>query len=243
MDIIKLASVDSTNSWLSANRPVIDTPIAVYALSQTEGRGQRGNSWESEPGLNLTATIGLGDVGIKPEEQFLISTAIALAVIDVLEELGVKAKVKWPNDIYVGDKKICGILIENSILGRKITRSLAGIGLNINQEKFLSDAPNPVSLFLLTGRKYDLDLVMKMLCSKIEERIKSSDDKAALEKEYFSRLWRGDGKFYSFIDKKEDKEIKGRIKNVGRDGILTIETEEGECRSFAFKEVEFILNN
>ena len=156
MTIIELESVPSTNTWAKEHAEELHHADIVLTHDQTAGRGQRGNSWEAEPGMNLTFSLCLEPSSILPSEQFLLSEAVALGVADaVAQALGLDTQqeeitVKWPNDIYAGNRKIAGILIEHSIRGNRIAKSIAGIGLNVNQRLFRSDAPNPVSMHQLT---------------------------------------------------------------------------------------------
>ena len=154
-DIIWLESTDSTNEEAGRRISDLDNLSVLSAVRQTEGRGQRGNSWSSNDGENLTFSIvlkyGNGE-GFIPEiraaDQFAISEAAALAVVDLLASYDIEAKIKWPNDIYVGNRKICGILIENAIRGSYIANSIIGIGLNVNQQTFDPSLPNPTSMLL-----------------------------------------------------------------------------------------------
>ena len=163
----------STNSDPAVLDPEAPHGLVVAAREQTAGRGQRGNTWESGPGLNLSFSIVLRPAGIHPARQFCISEAVALAVAETVEEelcrngVDDPVYVKWPNDIYVGDRKICGILIENTITGTHIDKSIVGIGLNVNQREFLSDAPNPVSLIQLTARETPLDSLLDRLTARL----------------------------------------------------------------------------
>ena len=147
-DIIWLESVDSTN--LEAKRHIsdIDNLSVLSALEQTAGRGQRGNTWTSNAGENLMFSIVLKSPALMPEDHFALNEIAALSVADFLSTYGIKAQIKWPNDIYVDDKKICGILIENSFRGKYISSSIIGIGLNINQRNFDVNLPNPTSMVL-----------------------------------------------------------------------------------------------
>ena len=156
-DIIWLESVDSTNEECRRRISDIDNLSVVAALSQTSGRGQRGNVWLSEAGQNLTFSIVLKfpinvmDGELEPMhayDQFVLSEIAALSVVDMLAEHDIQAKIKWPNDIYVGDRKICGMLIENSLRGEWIQHSIIGIGLNVNQRNFDVTLPNPTSMVL-----------------------------------------------------------------------------------------------
>lgn len=245
-NIIKLDKVDSTNSWLAANRSQVEAPALVYATEQDAGRGQRGNSWESDPGMNLTASALFQPEGVQPREQFAISEAVALAVADLLGECGVEASVKWPNDIYVGDKKICGILIEHAILPDSILYTIAGMGVNVNQEAFHSDAPNPVSLIQLTEETHDIDELALRLAQRLEERVAATatpEGRETLHSEFMARLYRGDGGWYPFFDRLAGEQIEGQIADVAPDGRMTILLADGTRRSYLFKEVEFIVHN
>lgn len=150
-DIIWLERVDSTNDESRRHISEIDNLSVVSALEQTKGRGQRGNRWSSQPGENLTFSLVVKDFRIKANEQSAISQATALSLVDLLSRHEIKARIKWPNDIYAGDEKICGILIENSLKGSEIDWSIIGIGLNVNQTAFPEDLPNPTSMKLCTG--------------------------------------------------------------------------------------------
>ncbi|MCM1309850.1 MAG: biotin--[acetyl-CoA-carboxylase] ligase [Bacteroides sp.] len=188
MALTIIESCPSSNSALPRTAAHGD---ALMALEQTAGRGQRGNTWEAEPRKNITLSLMLRPEGLPAVRQFELSEAVALGVADLVEELGVgDVRVKWPNDIYVGDRKICGILIENALSGNLIGRSIAGIGLNVNQTEFRSDAPNPVSLRQLTGREYDLKATAERMIALIISRL-GRDNHA----EYRSRLWRGMGEW------------------------------------------------
>ena len=150
-DIIWLERVDSTNDEARRHISEIDNLSVVSALEQTKGRGQRGNTWLSMPGENLTFSLIVKDFRIKANEQSAISQATALSLTKLLGRHGIEARIKWPNDIYAGDNKICGILIENSLKGMEIDWSIIGIGLNVNQTSFPEDLPNPTSMRLCTG--------------------------------------------------------------------------------------------
>ncbi|MDE6076834.1 MAG: biotin--[acetyl-CoA-carboxylase] ligase [Muribaculaceae bacterium] len=243
MKIIELDETASTNTWVSENRDSLEMPTLVYARSQSAGRGQRGNSWESQPGCNLCASAFFTPDGVEPQLQFAVSEAIALAVVDLLAAYGVESKVKWPNDIYVGNRKICGILIEHAVTPGRILYTIAGMGVNLNQREFLSDAPNPVSLTQITECEYDVAEAAELLSSMIEKRLASICTYPDLHREFLSKLWRGDGGFYPFIDRLRGEQIEARIADIAPDGIITLELTGGDRRSYAFKEIEFILPN
>jgi len=212
----------------------------VYTNYQSEGRGYSGNKWESEDGKNLLISIVLFPSFINPSDQFLISMAISLGICDFLSRFIPDFSIKWPNDIYVNNDKIAGILIESSVIDKKIEFTIAGIGLNINQEKFISTAPNPVSLFLLTGISYDLTVCLNQLGTDLDKRYKQliAGYSGLIKKEYVSKL-------YHLDEWREFRDIKGgftgRILTVGDYGLIKIEKEGGEISEYAFKEIEFIL--
>lgn len=221
-------------------------PVIISTDNQTQGRGQKGNSWESEPGKNLTFSLMWHPENFEACRQFSISEAIAISVVDLLKEYGVEAKVKWPNDIYVGDKKISGILIEHSLSGRMIESTVAGVGLNINQLEFLSDAPNPVSLAQIKSSTYDLDELLSRFGVLAESRIVAlcdEEERLRIHHEFLAKLWRGDGAYYPFRERSDGRKYYGRIIDVEPTGYLNVEERGGEIHKYAFKEVEFLLND
>ncbi len=237
--IIWVDETDSTNSALAdlARRGMAEDCTVLAARTQSAGRGQRGNSWESAPGMNLTCSILFAGRGFDIAQHFHVSEAVALSVAEVVaEELSgcnESVSVKWPNDIYVGDKKICGILIENVLTGRIIERCIAGIGVNINQEVFLSDAPNPVSLRQIDGKIRDVNAVLERITNRVLENIALG---SAIHERYMERLWRKDG-YHSYYDHLTGERIEARIADVLPCGHLILALPSGEQREYAFKEV------
>ena len=153
-----LNTTDSTSLELRRRMSAEELPhgYCISADFQTAGHGQATNRWESEDGKNLLFSLLLRPIIIPAAEQFVITELVTLAIINVLQDyIRQRITIKWPNDIYVGDKKLCGILIENALCGSTIDTCIVGIGININQELFVSDAPNPVSLKQLNGRDND----------------------------------------------------------------------------------------
>lgn len=238
-----LDTCPSTSSELAA-RPDAPAGLVVASRTQTAGRGQRGNSWEAEPGANLTFSQLLRPMTIGAVRQFELSMIVSLAIADTLDailaEAGVaqRTAIKWPNDIYVGDSKICGILIENTISGCRIDRSIAGIGININQTRFVSDAPNPCSLRQFTGLSYNLEPLLQRFAEAIADALsayETAPDPAALNVRYMRRLWRRSG-IWPFATP-DGTRFEAEIIAVDPDGILTLSPD----RRFAFKEVAFLL--
>ncbi len=245
MNLIEVAEATSTNT-LAASMPDAPHGTVIMAIAQTAGRGQRGNLWESEPGKNLTVSIVVRPDNILAHEQFLICRAVSVALVQLLDRGlpdEVSAEIKWPNDIYVGDKKICGILIENSLTGASIDRSILGIGLNVNQRIFVSDAPNPVSIITLNGGvELDLMPLIDMLWELVDENLKlcsTAEGRLALTENYDSHLWRSTG-FHTFAYP-DGQRFEAAIKSIGDNGIMTLQKPDGSTQSFAFKEVQFVL--
>lgn len=243
---IALDKVGSTNSWLSERASSLEAPVIVSAFEQEQGRGQRGNSWESEPGKNLTFSILVRQESFPAIRQFYISEAVSLAIADTLNGMfDLNAKIKWPNDIYVGDRKICGILIEHSVSGKNLIHTIIGAGINLNQERFLSDAPNPVSVKILVGESVDIDCFRVICADNIMKRIgylDSDENISRLHSEYLSFLWRADGQFHTFRHVRDNRLFEGKISDVEPLGYLNVlDADSGEIYKFAFKEVEFIL--
>lgn len=228
-----------------------DDNKVLFALNQTAGRGQRGNSWEAAPGKNISCSMVLSS-GLKGKEQFLISESVALAVVDTIKRLlgynmRKKVKIKWPNDIYVGDRKICGILIDHSLMGQRIAYSIISTGININQEIFLSDAPNPVSIRNILGQEVSLKDSMDLLVEYLQIRLAplrselTQDQKLALHEEFKNTLYRNDGNYYRFIDNLMHEEIQARLYNIATDGQLTLELHDATLRTYLFKEITWLL--
>jgi BirA family transcriptional regulator, biotin operon repressor / biotin---[acetyl-CoA-carboxylase] ligase len=239
-NIGSISRVDSTNNYAAAQllTKSLSEGFVVVATSQNVGRGQGQNQWESEPGKNLTFSIVLYPEFLEIRKQFELSKIISLGVLDFLLSLGIKASVKWPNDIYLGDKKVAGILIENSIRGSKISSAIVGIGLNVNQQIFISNAPNPVSLSQYTGLVYPLEEALNQLCGFLDARYQQliQKDYGSIDNDYLANLYRC-GIWSDYSDQEGD--FKGRIMGVDAIGQLEIEKRNGEIVKYQFKEVVF----
>lgn len=215
----------------------------IWADFQTAGRGQRGHSWESRAGENLTFSVVLEPTFLPVAEQFVLLEAVALSLHDFFALYGVKTSVKWTNDIYVGDRKAVGILIEHSYSGGKLARTVVGIGININQIEFSEDIPNPVSLSLLTGKKYDLKELLSTFekCLDVRYSQLKNGEWDTLQSDYHSALYRRDEQYiYALPD---GTRFKGIIRGVKPTGDLVVEHENGEKKSYLFKEIEFVVVN
>jgi len=225
--------------WEMIREKSLPEGFVVQTDFQTAGKGQVGNSWESETGRNLLFSMVLYPQRVTVDNQFLLSQLVSLGIKEALDEYTAGITVKWPNDIYWNDKKLVGILIENSLQGTKIKSSVIGIGLNVNQKVFVSNAPNPVSLLRITGRRQN----RKLLLAKIRQNIQKLYTELSVTKiraEYAEALYRKDG-FYAY--RANDETFQAKIISVHPDGQLELETEAGERKGFYFKEVSFVLSS
>lgn len=240
---LELPTLDSTNSfaadYLSKNNPSEGTVISTP--NQTAGRGQIGSAWESAPHQNISLSVILYPKFLRPNEQFYLSKIIGLAVKSFLEDyITDDIFVKWPNDIYIQNKKIAGILIQNSLAHHQIKHSIIGIGININQEIFLSDAPNPISLKLLTQKDFNLKSLNQNLCWHVEKwylRLKSNQQNA-IDKAYQAALYKK-GENRKFEEVATQMVFEGTIVGTSSSGKLQIVTSSG-IREFNMKEVKFL---
>ncbi|MGC1391202.1 MAG: biotin--[acetyl-CoA-carboxylase] ligase [Bacteroidales bacterium] len=241
-NLLFFRNLPSTNAYTAdlIKKNKIQEGTIIYTDYQSAGRGYSGNNWESEDGKNLLISIVLYPSFINPEDQFHISMAISLGICDFLLRFIPDCSIKWPNDIYVNNDKIAGILIECSVLGNQIESTIAGIGLNVNQEKFVSSAPNPVSLSLLTGSFYNINDCLYKLVRDLDKRYKQliKGHLSQIREEYITKLFRLN-EWFKFKDSKGI--YLGRILNVNDNGRINIYRENGEISEFAFKEIEFIL--
>lgn len=236
-----LDGVDSTNDQVHAL--VSDKEILlVSAEFQRKGRGQKGNSWESGEGQNLLFSLLIRPDYVASNEQFILSQAVSLAIQQTLSDLlkTDDVKIKWPNDIYWKDRKICGILIENSLFGKHIDYSTIGVGLNVNQCAFLSDAPNPVSLFQITGQTYERTSILMEIVKRFHDYLKllKAGKKETIIEAYSMHLYRKDG-FYPYRD--SSGEFRAKITGIEPLGHLILTDDEGRVRKYAFKEVAMVL--
>lgn len=256
-EVIHIDETDSTNRWLremkqgdgsfvmkqgdrsfvtSADVTKEPSPcFIVVAEYQTAGKGCGTNSWESERGKNLTFSILIHPEEIPANEQFRITQVASVAMCETLKQYGCKeVSIKWPNDIYVGDRKICGMLIENRLQGSMMKDCIIGIGLNVNQRAFLSDAPNPVSLYQLLGHETDREALLKAFLDAFD-RAYNSNTTCSAYKEMLYR--RGEDSLY----KDQTSCFHATLTDVLSDGRLLLVDQEGRERLYAFKEVQFVI--
>lgn len=248
--IIRLEHTDSTNRYLmenAANYSDSEITVAVAGF-QTAGRGMGTNTWESEPGKNLLYSILIHPTTIPPREQYLVSMVQALAVRDAIADALRHGQtkvttdavtIKWPNDIYVGDRKISGTLIDLRLTAGAIRHMVIGTGINVNQQVFRSDAPNPVSLYQITGTKLSTDTILENVISRFKQyySILLNGKRDDIIKLYHEYLYRRTG-FYPYED--ENGQFEAEIQNVATDGIITLRRLDGILSQYEFKQVRFI---
>ena len=249
-NIIKIKETGSTNDWLKerSKNQFLSEGTTVAAEYQTAGKGQQGNRWESEAGKNIMCSLLLYPDFLPIHQNFLLSEVVALGVKDTVEQYIRPIDIKWPNDIYYQNRKIAGILIENELTGQIISKSIVGIGLNVNQEQFSDAAPNAVSLKQILSKNVtglrkpvtfiNIDLLLEKMINAILFRYNTlkTGNSESITLAYHNSLYRKSG-FYAFSDK--NGSFKAQIERVADDGFLHLITEEGEKRSYAFKELLF----
>lgn len=239
--IIELKETSSTNTYakqIAADKNYHGT--IVNAVFQNAGKGHLNNTWESKKGQNLTFSIILYFNDLKAEDQFLITKFVSISITNYLTQKDLFAQIKWPNDIYVNDKKIAGILIENTIKGNIIDHSIIGVGININQVDFESNAPNPVSLAQLSNCDYNLKTELELLIGNLNEVFPllytNAYDK--LDALYLEHMYK-----YNTVSnfKVGNNQFIGIIKGVNNFGQLQIEQANKVISTHNFKEIEFVI--
>ena len=247
VEIRWVKETDSTQDELKRRISGCDNMSVIAAEFQTAGRGQRGNSWHALKGENLTFSMLLrfGEGGFPPlnaRKQFVVTKAATLGVVHYLNKKSIGCSIKWPNDIYVRDKKICGMLIESVLDGENLAYSIVGIGVNVNQRDFPAKIVNPVSMTLLTGEEYNLEDEMEILASSLADSFTTvlSGKPGAADEEYERLLYRK-GSFYEYTRCPEGETFEGRIIGTTEDGLLLLEDKKGELNKFAFKEISYII--
>jgi BirA family biotin operon repressor/biotin-[acetyl-CoA-carboxylase] ligase len=224
-----IKTTNSTSTLLKQMAAEGNPPDFIYAGYQTAGRGQTGNSWESEEGKNLLCSILL-----PPDKNlYFLNIAIGVALLLVIGE---DFTIKWPNDIYWQDKKAAGILVENAIIGNEIKYSIAGIGLNVNQTEFKSDAPNPVSLKQIRGREYDIESLMNRVLEEVHKVL--NEPEQDIWSYYKSHLYRREG-WYPYEDK--NGVFEAHIEDVLPTGEIVLKDRQGKERNYHFKQIRYIL--
>lgn len=241
--IIRLPETKSTNSYaielLSKDHP--EEGCVIITDHQTAGKGTDTNTWESEKGKNLTFSLILYPT-LVADKQFILNKAISLGIYDFLiaELPGHKVSIKWPNDLYIGDRKVCGILIQNSVMGNKLDYMVVGIGLNVNQTVFKSNAPNPVSMKMVSGKEFNLDEILQKLLLSVFERYANTriETRRKIENDYQRVLYRLQ-EWHEYLV--NSSRVYARITGTNAFGQLVLENESSETIVCDLKEVKFIL--
>ncbi|HUW06807.1 MAG TPA: biotin--[acetyl-CoA-carboxylase] ligase, partial [Williamwhitmania sp.] len=242
--ILKFPRVNSTN--LLAQKMLaehsIESDTVIWTLDQFGGRGQRENRWEVEPGQNLTFSLAFFPEQLAVNQQFSLSEATALGVLDAIASLidTEELTIKWPNDIYLGAKKVGGLLLEHSIMGAFIETSVIGIGINVNQRIFPANLPNPTSLAMESGKEFDLEELLEVTIQHLFARYAMLNEHkiASLHEEYRYSLFRKEG-YHTFETDKG--QFTAKIADVKRTGELILEVVNGDQAAYAFKEVGYVL--
>jgi BirA family biotin operon repressor/biotin-[acetyl-CoA-carboxylase] ligase len=240
---IFLEEIPSTNTYAMEIVAKTNPPegTCIYTAYQSAGRGQIGRFWHSSKYKNILSSYIFYPKQLQISDQFLLNIISGLAVKDVVSEFIENVKIKWPNDIYVGDKKIAGILVQNILRGAEIKATVIGIGLNVNEDFFPSDIPNPISLTMLTNINHDIPAILQLLSARIEYYYMKMKvgQQALMETAYTNALYRLNEKAL-FI--KEDKTtFSGYIQGVDTQGKLLIKMENGEIMAFGFREIVYVI--
>ena len=244
-----IKQTNSTNTWLKEH-PECDV---VWTSWQTAGRGQAGNSWESEDGKNVLFSMRLTRPEVAVDKQFALTMMVSVAVRKVVRALlpNEDVAIKWPNDIYVGNKKICGILIESRIAEKNVEEAIIGIGLNVNQTEWQNGAPNPTSVKLQRGAETDIAQVSSALEQTLREQLSLLGRPEELKQHYLAALYRfGQKAWYAerevsltpskILTDKQDEAFEATIIDVTEQGELVLQAGT-EKKKYHFKEIQFIL--
>ena len=249
MNLIKLDAINSTNEFLKDNiqKTLSKELQVVYTFNQTKGKGQRGNSWESQPEKNIAISLGLFPDNLKVENQFTLSMLFSLFILNTLKSLKIpELKIKWPNDIMSGNTKICGILNEITVKGNIIESIIVGFGINVNQENF-GNLPNASSLKLINNINYDLNKLVSLIIKNLKKydylskslRLLSNQELEDLNYSYHENLYKIGEK--SQFTNKEKEIFIGKIVSVNKNGIIKIEKEDNSIMNYNFQEIQMIF--
>ncbi len=243
MKIIKLDTVVSTNSFLKdlSVSAALENFTVVVTQKQTKGRGQQKNEWLSEPHKNLTFSVFTSLKDVKIIHKKYLNFAISLAIYRVLFDKNTpKISIKWPNDLMAANKKICGILIENTFFGDQIKSTIIGIGLNVNQEKFPVSLRNVTSLKLATLKETDLNVLLHEILAELQSNLKllESKDFHLLEEQYLNVLYKKN--IPTMFKTSKDEIFMGIISGISDQGNLQIQLEDDSIKEFGIKEVSML---
>ncbi|MGN0234514.1 MAG: biotin--[acetyl-CoA-carboxylase] ligase [Bacteroidaceae bacterium] len=249
LEVVSIPNTTSTNQWMRDRQEELrNRTVLVITDFQTSGRGSGTNHWESQKGMNLIFSLHICPFGLAASQMFALSEAMSLGVCMGLKQLSDTERnisreyfrVKWPNDVYYSDGKICGMLIENDLMSRNVASSIMGVGININQNVFLSEAPNPISLRMITGhnihRMHVLENVIK--CFRHYFQMMENKEFAQLHAEYLGQVYRWQ-EWHRFAD--STGEFEARIVNIQPDGHLILNDSFGKERKYAFGEIRHMI--
>ncbi len=238
-NLLNFSSLSSTNdySWELLSDKSLPDGTVVWTPFQTQGKGQRGKSWLAEEGKSLSFSI-IFKPKVSVFQQYYLNKAISLGVCEGITFLGLNSKIKWPNDIYVGDKKVAGILIENSLRGSLLQESVVGVGVNVNQDDFTKDLPNPVSLKQVLQKTFDIEFLLKEICFYIEKRYMQfkAGHFEKIDADYHSVLYRYE-KIQTF--QVGNERFEAQILGVDKTGKIKL-LHDGDLVVYAIGEVDFI---
>jgi BirA family biotin operon repressor/biotin-[acetyl-CoA-carboxylase] ligase len=242
MNIIKLNAIDSTNDFLKelSKKQVVENFSVIVTKNQSNGKGQMGATWDSEVGKNLIMSVLVKDILSNIEEIFHLNVAVALSVVQVLEKFNIpKLSIKWPNDILSDTKKLCGILIENTIKYDSKIESVVGIGLNVNQNKF-NNLPKASSLYVVMQKEFNIDILLKRIIFQIKKNCSLilSNQEEKLWKEFHKYLFKLNVPM-PFEDAYKNR-FMGIIQLVTMDGKLQVALEDDLVKTFGIKEIQML---
>lgn len=244
-DQLYLSETDSTNNQMSRlleKGCVLPDGFVVITDYQKAGRGQVGNSWYSERGVNLLFTVLFQPKDLSIANQFYLSEVASVAIADALSSLlsTDEIRIKWPNDLYFRDKKIAGILVENIVMSGVIEQTMIGVGLNVNQENFPDWIPNPISMKQVSNHDFEREVVLNEILSSLkkERKLVYEKDFSRIKSRYIKRLYRYNT-FSKFIDSNGITEA--RIVDVESSGKLVIKSTEGNTSKYYFKEISYCI--
>lgn len=248
---IHVGEIDSTSKAIVEMES--DCPqggmLVLWADYQSTGRGQRGNKWVSQKGVNLLFSVLLRPQNVEADRQFRLSQAMALAEAGAINELlntvrdenANVIKIKWPNDLYYGYKKLGGTIIETTLRGKQVARCVLGMGINVNQTTFPADAPNPTSVNLITGHEWDREALLRSVMNNFvewEDKVEQGEDDVVATAYRHQLLWATG--WHSYIDKAGA--FTARLVDIRSDGHLVLEDTAGQLRSYLFKEVKHVFD-
>ncbi len=249
LEIVALPSTESTNNWLRQMRGQMQGRTCLVITDfQTAGRGSGTNHWESQEGQNLTFSLQVCPTDLPASRMFALSEVMSLGVARGLEEalcIGEQGqesgvRIKWPNDVYYHDGKVCGMLIENDLLGKRVECSVMGVGINVNQDCFVSDAPNPLSLRQIAGHEFVRAQVLSSVLASTRFCLEMMEHGAYadLHALYLCRVYRW-REWHLFTD--QGGTFEGMIRDIEPDGHLIVQDRTGQERRYAFGEIKYII--